>query len=199
MLSPGTASASGADCKVLAVRRDGAEKIVSLERDGERQDLRVDEILVSTGREPNVEDLGLEAAGVSYDLAKGVTVDDRMRTTNRNVYAVGDVCFPYKFTHASDATARIALRNALFFGRAKASDLIVPWCTYTDPEVAHVGVYERDAREKGIDAETIKVELSDVDRAILDGEERRVPQGRREGRGRTESSARRWSPATPAR
>lgn len=161
----------GCHCKILAVRRAGAEKVVSLEREGERQDLRVDEILVSTGRTPNVEGLGLEAAGVAYDPKKGVTVDDRMRTSNRNVYAVGDVCFPYKFTHASDATARIAIRNALFFGRAKASDLIMPWCTYTDPEVAHVGLYERDAREKGMETETIRVELSDVDRAILDGEE----------------------------
>lgn len=158
-------------CKILAVRKEGGEKVLSLDREGRQQELRIDEVLVSTGRRPNVEGLGLEVAGIKYDAKEGVTVDDRMRTSNPKVFAVGDICFRYKFTHASDATARIALQNALFLGRAKVSALTIPWCTYTDPEVAHVGIYERDAQEKGIDIETIEVQLSEVDRAILDGEE----------------------------
>jgi pyruvate/2-oxoglutarate dehydrogenase complex dihydrolipoamide dehydrogenase (E3) component len=98
-------------------------------------------------------------------------VDDHLRTSNKRIYAVGDIASKYKFTHVADAQARIALQNALFFGRAKSSALMIPWCTYTDPEIAHVGLYERDAREKGIAVQTIDVPLADMDRAILDGEE----------------------------
>ncbi len=158
-------------CKILAVRQDGAQKIITFDRAGEKKELRVDQLLVGVGRSPNVEQLGLELAGVAYDTKNGVTVDDRLRTSNPNIYAVGDVCFRYKFTHVSDATARIAVQNALFFGRAKASALTIPWCTYTDPEVAHVGMYERDAKERGIKIQTIEVPLSDVDRALVDGED----------------------------
>lgn len=153
--------------KVLAVRKDDSEKMIQLEGG---DDLRVDEILVGIGRTPNVERLGLEAAGVKYDPRKGVEVNDWLQTSNSNIYSVGDICSKYKFTHMSDAMARIALQNALFFGRAKASAMTLPWCTYTDPEVAHVGMYEHDARDENIDVETIRVELADVDRAILDGE-----------------------------
>jgi pyruvate/2-oxoglutarate dehydrogenase complex dihydrolipoamide dehydrogenase (E3) component len=117
-------------------------------------------ILVAAGRTPNIERLNLAAAGVASH-ADGVVVDDRLRTTNPRVYAAGDVCSSYKFTHAADALARIVIRNALFFGRARASALVIPWCTYTDPEVAHVGAY---------DGETITIPLTDVDRAIVDEE-----------------------------
>ena len=119
-----------------------------------------DQILVAAGRTPNIEGLNLAAAGVA-STADGVVVDDHLRTTNPRVYAAGDVCSSYKFTHAADALARIVIRNALFFGRARASALVIPWCTYTDPEVAHVGAY---------DGETITIPLSDVDRAIVDEE-----------------------------
>jgi len=119
----------------------------------------------------NVEGLNLEAVGVQYDKRVGVTVDDRLRTTNRRIFAAGDICSKYKFTHGADAMARIVIQNALFFGRAKASALTIPWCTYTDPEIAHVGMYEKDAQEAGIEAQRFTVELKDVDRAILDGEE----------------------------
>jgi hypothetical protein len=87
----------------------------------------------ATSCAPNVEGLNLEAAGVKFDPT-GVAVDDRLRTTNRRIYAAGDICSAYKFTHAADAMARLALQNALFFGRKKASDLVIPWCTYTQPE-----------------------------------------------------------------
>ena len=121
------------------------------------------------GRAPNVADLGLEAAGIAWDKS-GVTVSDTLRTSNPDVYAAGDVCFPYKFTHTADALARILIANALFKGRQKASALTIPWCTYTDPEIAHVGLYERDARDKGMEVTTLTVPLAAVDRAVLDGE-----------------------------
>jgi pyruvate/2-oxoglutarate dehydrogenase complex dihydrolipoamide dehydrogenase (E3) component len=96
-------------------------------------------------------------------------VDDRLRTSNRRVYAAGDVASKYQFTHVADATARIVIQNALFFGRARASALVVPWCTYTSPEVAHVGLYEQEAKDAGHAVETLTVPLASVDRAVLDG------------------------------
>ncbi|MFH1744279.1 MAG: FAD-containing oxidoreductase, partial [bacterium] len=96
---------------------------------------------------------------------------DRLQTTNPRIYAAGDICLKYKFTHMAEATARIVLQNALFWGRKKLSALTVPWCTYTDPEIAHVGLYVREAEEKGIQVETFIREFKDVDRAITDGEE----------------------------
>jgi pyruvate/2-oxoglutarate dehydrogenase complex dihydrolipoamide dehydrogenase (E3) component len=102
--------------------------------------------------------------------AQGVRVDDRLRTTNPNVYAAGDVCSPFKFTHSADAMARIAVQNALLFGRKRASRLLIPWTTYTDPEIAHVGITAQEAGKRERRAETFTLPLSDVDRAILDGE-----------------------------
>jgi pyruvate/2-oxoglutarate dehydrogenase complex dihydrolipoamide dehydrogenase (E3) component len=119
-----------------------------------------DRVLVAAGRAPNIETLDLAAAGVAFD-ADGVVVDDYLRTTNRRVFAAGDVASKFKFTHAADALARIVIQNALFFGRKRASVLVIPWCTYTDPEVAHVGGYA---------GETITIPLADVDRAVVDGE-----------------------------
>jgi pyruvate/2-oxoglutarate dehydrogenase complex dihydrolipoamide dehydrogenase (E3) component len=119
-----------------------------------------DRILIAAGRTPNLETLDLGAAGVAFD-ANGVTVDDHLRTSNRRVFAAGDVCSRFKFTHAADALARIVIRNALFFDRQRASALVIPWCTYTDPEIAHVGAY---------DGETITIPLADVDRAVVDEE-----------------------------
>jgi pyruvate/2-oxoglutarate dehydrogenase complex dihydrolipoamide dehydrogenase (E3) component len=156
--------------KVTAVRRDGLDKVLAIEGDGGRRELAVDEILVATGRQPNVDGLGLEAAGVRF-TATGVEVDDRLRTANPRIYACGDVASPFQFTHVADAQARIVIQNALFFGRAKASALTVPWCTYTSPEVAHVGLYERDARDRGLEVESLTVPLADNDRAVLDGED----------------------------
>ncbi len=130
-----------------------------------------DEILIGVGRQPNVEGLDLEGVGVEYDPREGVVVDDRLRTTNPRIYAAGDICMRYKFTHAADAAARIVIQNALFWGRKKLSALTVPWCTYTDPEIAHVGMYERDAAERGIEIETFVRRFEEVDRAIADGDE----------------------------
>ena len=141
---------------------------VGYERDGEAGSAAVDQLLVAVGRAPNVEGMGLEAAGVEFDR-QGVNVDDRLRTTNRRIYAVGDVASKYKFTHMADALARIAIQNALFFGRLRASRLVVPWCTFTSPEIAHVGMYEQEARAAGLEVDTVTVPLSENDRAVLEG------------------------------
>jgi pyruvate/2-oxoglutarate dehydrogenase complex dihydrolipoamide dehydrogenase (E3) component len=143
--------------------------------DGIQESVTVDEILVGVGRAPNVEGLNLDAVGVEYDEKHGVKVNDYLQTTNPQIYAAGDICMNWKFTHAADAAARIVIKNTLFspfgVGRSKLSSLVIPWVTYTDPEIAHVGLYEREAEEQGIAVNTIKIPLSDVDRAIADGEE----------------------------
>jgi pyruvate/2-oxoglutarate dehydrogenase complex dihydrolipoamide dehydrogenase (E3) component len=158
-----------AGAKILAVERQGDERVIRLERDGKHSDVTVDAILVGAGRAPNVEGLGLEAAGIACD-SSGVKVSDTLQTSNPAVYAAGDICSPYRFTHTADAQARILIANALFIRRQKLSTLTVPWCTYTDPEIAHVGLYEQDAVAKGIKVTTLTVPLGDVDRAVLDGE-----------------------------
>lgn len=158
-------------CKILGVDKRGDEKVVRLEcSQGRACELIVDAVLVAVGRAPNVQGLGLEEAGVEYDERAGVKVDDMLRTANPSIYAAGDICFPYKFTHTADFLARIVITNALFMGRKKASALTIPWCTYSDPEIAHVGLYEKEAKAKGIATKSFRVDLSDVDRAILDGE-----------------------------
>ena len=155
---------------VERIERAGAERVIHVTSGGVAARLAVDAILVAVGRAPNVEGLGLESVGVAHDTRAGVTVDDRLRTTNPRIYAAGDVCSAHKFTHNSDAQARIVIQNALFLGRARASALTLPWCTYTDPEVAHVGLSEHEAAGRGIAVRTFVQELADVDRAVLDGE-----------------------------
>ncbi len=156
--------------KILKTEKRGADKVITLEQNGKSRELAGDQILVGAGRTPNVEGLGLEAAGILYDPRTGVKVNEMLQTSNPRVYAAGDICFPYKFTHTADALARIVIANALFKGGQKSSSLVIPWCTYTDPEVAHVGMYEKDARDKGIDVTTLTVPLGEIDRAQLDGE-----------------------------
>jgi pyruvate/2-oxoglutarate dehydrogenase complex dihydrolipoamide dehydrogenase (E3) component len=128
-----------------------------------------DELLVAVGRSPNVEGIGLETAGIRFDAGRGVEVDGRLRTSNPRVYAIGDVAGPLRFTHLADAHARLVVRNALFFGRGKVEDLVVPWCTYTSPELAHVGMPYSEIERLGSDLEQVTVSLADVDRARLDG------------------------------
>ena len=156
----------GKELKVARV--DGGRVRLTVSSHGKAYDEVVDQLLVAVGRTPNVENLGLEAAGVAYSK-KGVQVDDRLVTTQPTIYAAGDICSPYQFTHAADFMARIVIRNALFFGRAKASALTIPWCTYTEPEIAHVGLYETQAQEQGIAIDTFTRQLSAVDRSILEG------------------------------
>jgi pyruvate/2-oxoglutarate dehydrogenase complex dihydrolipoamide dehydrogenase (E3) component len=140
------------------------------DKDGVAQEKVVDQVLVAVGRAPNVKGIGLEDVGVEFDDQKGVTVNERLQTTNPKIFAAGDVSSKYQFTHAADFLARAVIGNALFMGRAKASDLVIPWATYTDPQIAHVGITEHDAKEQGIEIDTYTQPLDDVDRAILDGE-----------------------------
>jgi pyruvate/2-oxoglutarate dehydrogenase complex dihydrolipoamide dehydrogenase (E3) component len=166
-------------CKIERVERDpaGGEKtIVFHHADGRADRVAVDELLLGVGRAPNVEGLGLDLVGVRYDARRGVQVNDFLQTTNPRIYAAGDICMSWKFTHAADAAAKIVVQNALFFHRIpflrkRLSSLVMPWCTYTDPEVAHVGLYVSDADEKGIPVDTFIVPLSQVNRAVTDGEE----------------------------
>jgi pyruvate/2-oxoglutarate dehydrogenase complex dihydrolipoamide dehydrogenase (E3) component len=160
--------------QIQRVERSPTGKTIHYLQENEPKQLTVDEILVGAGRAPNTEGLNLEAVGVEYDH-QGVKVNDYLQTTNPKIYAAGDICMNWKFTHAADAAARIVLKNTLFspfgLGRSRLSSLVMPWATYTDPEVAHVGLYEKEARDRGIEVSTIKVAFHDVDRAIADGEE----------------------------
>lgn len=158
------------NCKILKAEKRNNEKILHLECAGKVSELIVDEILVGAGRAPNVEGMNLEMVGVEYDKKSGVKVNDNLRTTNPKIYAAGDVCSSYKFTHTADAMARIVIQNTLFLGRKKTSALVIPWCTYTDPEIAHVGMSEKEAENKGIQVTTFVQALEHVDRAVLDGE-----------------------------
>ncbi|MBI2924350.1 MAG: mercuric reductase [Verrucomicrobia bacterium] len=155
--------------KDLKLAKDPNGVRMQVESHGKGYDVLVDQLLVAVGRAPNVEGLGLETVGVEFD-EKGVKVNDRLHTTNPRIFACGDICSPYQFTHAADFMARIVIQNALFKGRKRVSDLIIPWSTYTSPEIAHVGLYEKEAQEKGIAVDTFTQELGEVDRAILDGE-----------------------------
>ncbi len=156
---------------IVEIKKSGDTKEIIAKTDEKEHIIKVDEILLGAGRAPNVEGLDLEVANVEYDRRIGIHVNDKLQTSNPNIFAAGDVCLKYKFTHMADASARIAVQNALFAGRKKISALTVPWCTYTDPEVAHVGLSEKEATEKGIKSRTILIPFRDVDRAILDGEE----------------------------
>ena len=159
------------ECQIDRVQQKDGRKVVHFECDDKNETVAVDEILVGAGRVPNVDGLNLEAAEVEYDQREGVIVNDHLQTTNHHIYAAGDICLKYKFTHTADAAARIVIQNALFLGRKKLSALTIPWCTYTDPEIAHVGMYEQEAVERGIEVDTFVRPLVDVDRAIADGEE----------------------------
>ncbi len=155
----------------VEVRSGSGHKIVDLVCAGDRFSIEVDAILAGVGRTPNVDDLNLAAAGVRFDSAEGIAVDDFLQTSNPKIYAAGDVCLELKFTHVAEASARIALRNALLHRRERFSALTIPWCTYTDPEIAHIGLYVREARERDIPVTTFTILLHDVDRAVTDGEE----------------------------
>lgn len=149
----------------VRVERRADARVVVLE-DG--RSIEGDELLVATGRAPNVDSLELEAAGIARE-ADGIHVSDRLQSSNPRVFAAGDVASAYKFTHAADALARLALQNALFFLRKRASALVVPWCTFTDPEIAHVGMTSREASARG-DVATFTLDMREVDRAIIEGD-----------------------------
>ena len=156
--------ADAADVVAKALREDGVEICEVAEPTA------FDAVLVAAGRKPNVESLNCEAAGVIFDAKAGVTVDDRLRTTNPQIFAAGDVCsLGYRFTHAADAMARMAVQNALFPSRASAAKLIMPWATYTEPELARVGLSEAEAKERGVPVNVYRHRFEDTDRGATDG------------------------------
>jgi len=134
-------------------------------------ELVVDAILVATGRRPNVSGMDLDNAGVEYDVRQGILVNDKLQTSNTKIFSAGDCCStPFKFTHAADFMARAVIRNALFFGKEKMSNLLIPYATYTEPEIASVGLYGKDCEAKGIQYATYEKHFSDNDRAICEGD-----------------------------
>ena len=157
--------------EAVKVRMEGGRKVVDLISDGYQSTVTVDAILTGTGRLPNVERLNLDAAGIDCDATLGIRIDDFLQTSNPRIYAAGDACLEHKFTHTADASARIAVHNALALGHRRLSALTIPWCTYTDPEIAHVGLYVREARDRDIPVRTFTIPMHDVHRAIADGEE----------------------------
>jgi pyruvate/2-oxoglutarate dehydrogenase complex dihydrolipoamide dehydrogenase (E3) component len=169
MVKDGVVFAFNSSYKRIEGQGENGPVRVVLEEDGTERFFEFDALLIATGRKPVVAGLGLEHAGVEFDARLGVVVNDKLQTTNPDIYAVGDVASKYQFTHMADFMARLVIKNALFFGRDKVSDLLIPWATYTDPEVAHVGLYEKDLKERNIPFTTFKREFCDVDRGIVDG------------------------------
>ena len=145
---------------------DGGQQRLVL---SDRSELGFDAMLVAAGRKVNVDGMGLDTAGVKFSPA-GIETDDELRTTNPAVYAAGDVAMPEKYTHAGIATAKVAVANALDGAGQRVSDLVIPHCTYTDPEVAQVGIIPPGAKEQGIAIDVHRLELAKVERAVIDGE-----------------------------
>jgi pyruvate/2-oxoglutarate dehydrogenase complex dihydrolipoamide dehydrogenase (E3) component len=157
--------------RAVNVRVEGGQKLVDLVSDDHKSTVKVDAILTGIGRVPNVDGLNLEAAGVDFDNTTGIRVNDFLQTSNPLIYAAGDSCLEHKYAHSAEASARIVVQNAIFGGRQRLSALIIPWCTYTDPAIAHVGLYVRQARVQDIPVKTFTIPMHDVYRAIADGEE----------------------------
>jgi pyruvate/2-oxoglutarate dehydrogenase complex dihydrolipoamide dehydrogenase (E3) component len=163
----------------IAFRLDAAARRLSM-RDGrvalefaDAKSITADAMLIAAGRTPNLRALNLEAAGVDYDK-HGVKVNAYLQSSQPHIYAAGDITNRLKFTHTADFTARIVVRNILMplqLLRQKVDWSVVPWCTYTDPEVAHVGLSEREAKQENTEYDLFVVPLEDVDRAVVESEE----------------------------
>ena len=156
---------------IVSVAAGPHGKTATLLSAGQISTVTADAIVVGTGRMPNVQSIGLDVAGVALSAGAGVRVDDWLRTSNPRVFAAGDVCLDKKYAHSAEATARLAVHNALLGADQRLSALIIPWCTYTDPEIAHVGLFVRDARDRSIPIKTYTVLMRDIDRAVTDGED----------------------------
>jgi pyruvate/2-oxoglutarate dehydrogenase complex dihydrolipoamide dehydrogenase (E3) component len=154
--------------EATAVRLEEGQRVVTMQQEGREHEVRGDLLLVAVGRTLNLEGLGLEAAGIAKEGGK-LNLDPRLRTTNPRVYAAGDAAGGLQFTHAADAQARLVLRNAFFLGRGRAAGLVVPRCTYTDPEVAQVGLTKAEAGDRGLAVDAFRVALADTDRGAVDG------------------------------
>jgi len=151
---------------------ENGEKVLVAEHDGREVRLPFDALLCAVGRVANTAGYGLEELGIPVTKARTVEVNEHMQTVYPNIYACGDVAGPYQFTHTAAHTAWYAAVNALFgsFRRFRADFSVIPWCTFTEPEVARVGLNETEAKEKGIAYEVTTYPLDDLDRAIADGE-----------------------------
>ena len=161
LLAEGIALIEGHSVTAASLSADGIA--IEIEKDGSRRRLEGSHLLVAAGRRPRVADLGLEQAGVAFS-DKGIAVDRRLRTSNRRIYAVGDVTGGPQFTHLAAYHAGIVIRNALFRLPAKANTAALPWVTFTDPELAHVGLHEAQARALG-PIRILRWPLSENDRA----------------------------------
>jgi len=149
---------------IAGVRREGDQRQLRMSDD---TTLETERILVATGRRPVLQGLGLEAAGVEYN-PRGIVVDRRLRTSQKHIYAVGDVCGPYQFTHMAEYQAGIALANTVFRIPRKVDYRVVPQVVYTDPEVASVGLTEAEAVARGEHYQVAEFPLVELDRAIVD-------------------------------
>lgn len=158
----GIALQTGAE--ITAVRRDGDSRQLQLSGGAT---IECDRILIATGRRPDINGLGLDVAGVEH-TPRGIPVDQRLRTSQHHILAVGDVCGPWQFTHMAEYQAGVVLANLLFRIPRKVNYRVVPRVTYTDPEVAEVGLNETAAREQGVGYDIARFPLSDIDRAQTD-------------------------------
>jgi pyruvate/2-oxoglutarate dehydrogenase complex dihydrolipoamide dehydrogenase (E3) component len=162
---------TGAQARVAAKHDRTIRVWADVEGEGTRHPIDCDAILIAAGRTPNVEGLGLEEAGVAF-TEKGVTVNAHLQTSQKHIYAAGDVAGPHLFTHVADSHARTVVRNILIpWSKTNRTDDVVPWCTYTSPEVARVGLNETQAAKHGIACNVWKEPLADVDRAVVESEE----------------------------
>ncbi|RJR24141.1 MAG: FAD-dependent oxidoreductase [Desulfobacteraceae bacterium] len=158
------------NASVLEVRDLGSGKEVRIKnREGKTVSLKAEQILVAMGRDPNLRGLNLEGIGVESDR-KGIKVDERMRTTRSHIYAAGDVTGKFQFTHAAGYEGGIVVSNAIFRLPRKADYTFFPWCTYTDPELACIGMNEKAARKAGIEYSVFSEVFRDNDRSLAEGE-----------------------------
>ncbi len=153
--------------EVTAVRREGVGRVVALRQGTETREVTCEELLISVGRAPNIEGLNLEAAGVRA-TAKGIPTDATLRTSAAHIYACGDLLGEHQFSHMAEFEAKIVVRNIVFPGSANASFRVAPWATFTDPELAHVGLTEEEAHERGIAYEVYRQPFAQDDRALTD-------------------------------
>ena len=176
LINEGVCIIKGANARAVATTDAGKVALEFLDRQSGQMAERTffaDALLIAIGRSPNLQSLDLKSAGVDVN-ERGVRVTDYLQTSQRHIYAVGDVIGPFLFTHVADAQARVVVRNILMpfqFLRKKMDYSVAPWCTYTDPEIAHVGLGEKEAQRKNIDYDLFVVPLEDVDRAVVESEE----------------------------
>jgi pyruvate/2-oxoglutarate dehydrogenase complex dihydrolipoamide dehydrogenase (E3) component len=154
---------------VLGVRDLGGEREVSIKTgEGKKETLRAETLLIAVGRSPNLKGLGLERIGVEFDT-RGLKLDNRLRTTQKHIYGAGDVTGTYQFTHAAGYEGGIVLSNAILHLPRKADYAFFPWCTYTDPELASIGINEKAASEAGVEYSVWTEEFRSNDRSLAEG------------------------------